>query len=166
MSFLTPDDKSREVNGMFIHQPCSAGSLYDVNIKVKSDNFPRHIPYISLVSDLTGQRVTGHSVEVEVVNDAVSDLSFNSSECPGSSCELGGVNGDVEMVPEASKKVRKNGPLSKKKTRKLSSLTVSKRQSESGMLKRPDVACVPLNVVFGRINAVLGLTSDDEGPTR
>ncbi|XP_076924750.1 uncharacterized protein At1g51745-like [Bidens hawaiensis] len=179
MSFLTPDDESREVNGtvevtapqkfMFIHQPCSAGSLYDINIKVKSDNFPRHIPYISLASNLTGQRVTGHSVEVEVVNDVVCDLSFNSSECPSSSCELGGVNmvnGDAEMVPEALKKVRKYGPLSKKKTRKLSSLTASKRPSESGMLKRPDVACVPLNVVFGRINAVLGLTSEDEGPTR
>ncbi|XP_076911755.1 uncharacterized protein At1g51745-like [Bidens hawaiensis] len=176
MSFLTPDDESREVDDtvevtapqkfMFIHQRCSAGSLYDISIKVKSDNFPRHIPYISLASNLTGQRVTGHSVEVEVVNDAFFDLSFNSSECPSSSCELGGVNGDVEMIPEASKKVRKNGALSKKKTRKLSSLTGSKRPSESGMLKRPDVACVPLSVVFGRINAVLGLTLDDEGPTR
>ncbi|XP_076913676.1 uncharacterized protein At1g51745-like isoform X2 [Bidens hawaiensis] len=174
--YISSDDESREVDDtvevtapqkfMFIHQRCSAGSLYDISIKVKSDNFPRHIPYISLASNLTGQRVTGHSVEVEVVNDAFFDLSFNSSECPSSSCELGGVNGDVEMIPEASKKVRKNGALSKKKTRKLSSLTGSKRPSESGMLKRPDVACVPLSVVFGRINAVLGLTLDDEGPTR
>ncbi|KAI3763365.1 hypothetical protein L1987_53822 [Smallanthus sonchifolius] len=193
LSFLTPDDGSREVNNtvevtgpqrsMFIHQSCypkckpsdlgykraDTSFLYDVNIEVQSGHFPRDLPYVSLLSNFTGQPVTGHSLEVEVFNDAASDLSLNSSECLSSSCELGGVNmvnGDVEMVPKPSKKLRKTGLLSNKKTRKLSSLTSSKRPSETGALTRPDLACVPLKVVFGRINAALGITSTDEGLTR
>ncbi|KAI3806843.1 hypothetical protein L1987_22758 [Smallanthus sonchifolius] len=190
LSFLTPDrevNNTVEVTGpqrsMFIHQSCSTanpkykpsdlgykradtGFLYDVNIEVQSGHFPRDLPYVSLLSNFTGQPVTGHSLEVEVFNDAASDLSLNSSECLSSSCELGGANGDVETVPEPSKKLRKTGLLSNKKTRKLSSLTGSKRPSETGALTRPDLACVPLKVVFGRINAALGITSADEGLTR
>lgn len=57
---------------------------------------------------------------------------------------------------------RKNGLLSKK-IRKLSSLTGSQKQSEEDkkppvvekQLKGPSIACVPLNVVFSRINAAL-----------
>ncbi|KAI7750662.1 hypothetical protein M8C21_029506 [Ambrosia artemisiifolia] len=191
-SFLTRDDESRtiEVTGpqrlMFIHQPCSTvnprykaldlaykrndtRSFCDVKIDVESGNFPRHLPYISLLSNFTGQTVTGHSLDVEVLNESVSDLSLNSSECLSSSCELGGVTmvyKNVDRVPEASKKHRKNGLSSNKKIRKLSSLTGSKLPSEKEMLKRPDLACVPLKVVFGRINAALGISSADEGLTR
>ncbi|KAJ0613467.1 putative PWWP domain-containing protein [Helianthus annuus] len=146
-NFLT--ESTEEVNNtvevkgsqrfMFIHQSCykRTGSLYDVRIDVESRNFRRHLPYISLWSNFTGQRVTGHSLEVEVVTD---DGWLNSSECLSSSCG------------EAPKKARKNGGVtSNKKIRKLSSLR------EKGVLKRPDIGCVPLKVVFGRINAVLGI---------
>ncbi|KAK9066107.1 hypothetical protein SSX86_015509 [Deinandra increscens subsp. villosa] len=183
---LTPDDESRKVNNTVevtgtqrlrcIRQSCSTVDpkykpstdtidLYDVDIEVKSGHFPVHLPYTSLLSSFMGQPVTGHSLEVELFND---DLSLNSSECLSSSCELGGVNMDVEKVPETFRKLRKNGLLSNKKIRRLSSLTTgSKSPSESGMLKRPDSACVPLKVVFGRLNAALGITTsgDEEGPT-
>ncbi|XP_057474878.1 uncharacterized protein At1g51745-like isoform X1 [Actinidia eriantha] len=59
-----------------------------------------------------------------------------------------------------SSKNRKNG-LSSRKTRKLSSLTGSHKQSEDekkplvDKLKGPALACVPLKVVFSRINASL-----------
>ncbi|KAI3802733.1 hypothetical protein L1987_30874 [Smallanthus sonchifolius] len=142
------------------------GSLYDVNIEVEARHFLQRLPYVSLMSELTGQPVTGHSVRVKVLNDTVSDLSFNSSDCLSSSCELGKVNNDIEMVPEASKKPRKNGLLSNKKIRRLSSLTSSKRPSETGTLKRPDLACIPLKVVFGRIYATLGISSADAVSTR
>ncbi|KAI3773344.1 hypothetical protein L1987_47870 [Smallanthus sonchifolius] len=105
--------------------------------------------------------------ELKKVNNMV-DLTApqRSSDCLSSSCELGGVNNDIEMVPEASKKLRKNGLLSNKKIRRLSSLTSSKRPSETGTLKRPDLACIPLKVVFGRIYAALGISSADAVPTR
>ncbi|KAI3512563.1 hypothetical protein L1887_19879 [Cichorium endivia] len=136
------------------------GSLYDVNIEVKAGHHPQHVPYISLMSKLTGQPITGHPLLVEVLIDDVSDLELNSSECHSSSCELEGVNGDVQNVLEASakspRKSKRNGILSNKKIRRLSSLTGSKRPSETGKFKKPGQACVPLKVVFGRINAALG----------
>nr|XP_043637694.1 uncharacterized protein At1g51745-like [Erigeron canadensis] len=137
------------------------GTLYDVNIEVKMGHFPRQAPYISLMSKSTSQSVTGYSLEVEVLSESVSDLSLNGSECLSSSCELDLVNGNVRKGPEASKNPRRNnGVSSNKKIRRLSSLNHSKRpSSETGKLKRPDLACVPLKVVFGRINAALGITS-------
>lgn len=57
-------------------------------------------------------------------------------------------------------KARRNGVLSKK-IRTLSSLTSAHRQSQERKkpavekLKGPSIACVPLNVVFSRINAAL-----------
>lgn len=138
------------------------GSLYDVNIEVKAGHFPQHVPYISLLSKLTGQPITGHSLEVEILNESVSDFSLNGYECFSSSWELDYVNGkrNAGMVPEASKNLkRNNGVSSNKKIRRLSSLTGSKRPSETGKVKQPIVACVPLKVVFSRINAALGINS-------
>lgn len=141
------------------------GSLYDVNIEVKVGHHPQHVPYISLMSKLTGQPITGHPLLVEVLDDEVSDRELNSSECHSSSCELdavnGVVNGDVRKVLEARgkspRKLKRNGILSNKKIRRLSSLTGgSKRPSETGKFKKPGQACVPLKVVFGRINEALG----------
>ncbi|KAL8245754.1 hypothetical protein R6Q59_006970 [Mikania micrantha] len=175
-NFLNPDDKSREVSNMVeVTGPqrsmfCSTvipkykrsdlaytSSLYDVNIEVKSGHFPCHFPYASLLSKFTGQPITGHSLEVKVLNDAVSDLSMNSSEGLSSSCECGGVNRNVETFPEASRQPTKFGFISNKKICKLSSLTGSKQASEN---RRPDLACVPLKVVFSRINAALGAEVD------
>ncbi|KAI7739267.1 hypothetical protein M8C21_018262 [Ambrosia artemisiifolia] len=137
------------------------GSLYDVSIEVKAGHFTRHVPYVSLLSNFTGQHITGHLLEVNVLKDTVSDLSSKNSQCR-SSCELGGVNKvdeDVEMVSRHSKRQRRNGLSSNKKIRRLSSLTTSKKPSETGTLKRPDLACVPLKLVFARIYAALGISS-------
>ncbi|KAI7727466.1 hypothetical protein M8C21_017470, partial [Ambrosia artemisiifolia] len=122
------------------------GSLYDVSIEVKAGHFTRHVPYVSLLSNFTDQHITGHLLEVDVLKDTVSDLSSKNSQCR-SSCELGGVNKvdeDVEMVSRRYKRQRRNGLSSNKKIRRLSSLTTSKKPSETGTLKRPDFACVPL----------------------
>ncbi|XP_059640080.1 uncharacterized protein At1g51745-like [Cornus florida] len=65
------------------------------------------------------------------------------------------------VSPSKSSKTRKNGLLSNKKIRKLSSLTGSDKQSKEEKkpviekLKGPALACVPLKVVFSRINAAL-----------
>lgn len=154
------------------------GSLYDVNIEVKTGHRIHHVPYISLMSKLTGQPITGHPIVVEVLDNGVSDLSLNGSECHSSSCELDGDAGWVQgqetrgSPGKSPKKPRRNGLLSNKKIRKLSSLTGSKRPNETGKFKKPGLACVPLKVVFGRINAALGISSTrpenfgDAGDTR
>ncbi|GJY67476.1 putative PWWP domain-containing protein [Tanacetum coccineum] len=99
-------------------------SLYDVDIEFQASQLPQDIPYISLMSKSTRQRITGHSLLVEVLNDSVSHLSLIGSECISSSYELDGV--DVEMVSEDSKK---------SKIRKLSSITCLKKQSETPKVK-------------------------------
>ncbi|KVH97954.1 PWWP-like protein [Cynara cardunculus var. scolymus] len=154
------------------------GSLYDVNIEVKTGHRPHHVPYISLMSKLTGQPITGHPIVVEVLDNGVSDLSLNGSECHSSSCELDGDVGWLQVQEtrgspgKSPKKPRRNGILSNKKIRRLSSLTGSKRLNETGKFKKPGLACVPLKVVFGRINAALGISSTrsenfgDAGDTR
>nr|GEV32858.1 hypothetical protein [Tanacetum cinerariifolium] len=100
-------------------------------VKIESDpimdtasQLPQDIPYISLMSKLTRQRITGHSLLVEVLNDSVSDLSLIGSECISSSYELDGV--DVAMVSEDSKK---------SKIRKLSSITCLEKPSEAPKVK-------------------------------
>ncbi|GJR47109.1 putative reverse transcriptase domain-containing protein [Tanacetum coccineum] len=162
-------------------------SLYDVDIEFQASQLPQDIPYISLMSKSTRQRITGHSLLVEVLNDSVSHLSLIGSECISSSYELDGV--DVEMVSEDSKKskIRKLSSITclkkqsetpkvklgrgkyirdKAKKRKRKALTGVERPSENGgsetgKFKRPDEvpACVPLKVVFSRIREALRIIS-------
>uniref|UniRef100_A0A5B6YNJ0 PWWP domain-containing protein n=1 Tax=Davidia involucrata TaxID=16924 RepID=A0A5B6YNJ0_DAVIN len=73
------------------------------------------------------------------------------------------------VSPSKSPKSRKNGLLSKK-IRKLSSLTGSHKQREEEKkpvvekLKGPAIACVPLKVVFSRINAALNSSMRPTAP--
>ncbi|GJS28518.1 hypothetical protein Tco_1274431 [Tanacetum coccineum] len=70
-------------------------SRYDVDIEFQASQLPQDIPYISLMSKSTRQRITGHSLLVEVLNDSVSHLSLIGSECISSSMQLEGL--DVEI---------------------------------------------------------------------
>ncbi|CAI9114256.1 OLC1v1014934C1 [Oldenlandia corymbosa var. corymbosa] len=160
-------------------------SLYDVNVEVKGSYRPQHVPYISLMSKLNGQPIVGHPLTVDVLEDGASDHLMSSSECYSSSYELDDDHGDDPFVfdtvyerrsksggrrgkkyrktwgsPSKLQKSRKNGALSKK-IRRLSSLTSHKhgnnddKKPMTEKLKGPAVACVPLKVVFSRINASL-----------
>ncbi|CAK9174512.1 unnamed protein product [Ilex paraguariensis] len=173
---------------------CNADSpLYDVNLEVKASYRPQHVPYISLMSKLNGQPITGHPLTIEVLEDGYCDLMLSVSECYSSISELDDGVGEntlalqgVDMAnvrrpnsdgriptkhialqshvsPRKSPKSRKNGFLSKK-IRKLSSLTgshklcVGEKKPVVEKLKGPAVACVPIKVVFSRINATLSST--------
>ncbi|XP_019198802.1 PREDICTED: uncharacterized protein At1g51745-like isoform X2 [Ipomoea nil] len=148
--------------------------LYNVNLEVKSSYRPQHVPYISLVSKLNGRPITGHPVTVEVLDDGFcSQLLLSTSECYSSSYDNTNaedmVNGTrpsscgkvptkhpPRTSPSKSSKSKKSTALSKK-MRKLSSLTGSHKQSQEKKrsvqkLIGPVVACVPLKVVFSRIN--------------
>lgn len=144
---------------------CSEASLYDVKLEVKSSYRPQHVPLVSLVSKLNGKAFIGHPLTVEVLEEGHCDKMLSGSGCD---MEAGDVfcMAKPNLVPRRihsksskrlkSSKMKKTG-LMNKKIRKLSSLT-GHRQSEEerkpvvDKLKGPVIACIPLKVVFSRIN--------------
>ncbi|KAL1551626.1 hypothetical protein AAHA92_19444 [Salvia divinorum] len=162
----------------------TAGSgLYDVNVEVKTSSRQQGVPYISLMSKLRGQPIIGHPLSVEVLDDGFCDDILGVSECHSSSSELDGklssayafLQSDDPAYDQKPRgrppinrrsgskrpKARRRNGLSSKKIRTLSSLTSAHRQGQAQKkpaawkLKAPSIACVPLNVVFSRINAAL-----------
>lgn len=128
-----------------------------VEVEVKTSNRPHHVPYISLMSKFTGRPIIGHPLTIEISEDGL--ISEPS--------ELVRKQRPRRQAPASSRarsspRSRKTATLSKK-TRRLSSLTAgaSRRQGREetkpvvDKLKGPSIACVPLKVVFSRINAAL-----------
>ncbi|KAL3618259.1 hypothetical protein CASFOL_038580 [Castilleja foliolosa] len=146
--------------------PLGGECLFDVPLEVKSGYRPQSVPYISLVSKLTGRPIVGHPLTVEALDDgSCNDHLISVSGCYYSNGEVRKrklPNGRARNKHRASRSL-KNGLLSKK-TRKLSSLSAARRLVSRDEKKRvlvekvkkgPCIACVPLNVVFSRINADL-----------
>ncbi|KAL6496971.1 hypothetical protein OROGR_028900 [Orobanche gracilis] len=167
-SRFTVNPKYDSTDFSLSHQNNNGGAaLYDVNVEIQTCYRRQHVPYISLMSKLNGRPVTGHPISIEVLDDGFYD-GFEP-ECYSSSSELEYNNlsrfsewrshGRPQSKRRSSKS-RTNGLLSKK-IRRLSSLTGSQRQSQHEKkpvlekLKGPSIACVPLKVVFSRINAAL-----------
>ncbi|KAG9141453.1 hypothetical protein Leryth_001885 [Lithospermum erythrorhizon] len=151
--------------------------LFDVNLEVKANYRPKHVPYVSLTSKLTGQSIIGHPLTVEVLEegfdyDIVSDLGWYSSiseldeEVSATTSAMGGVKVDLEATPNlvervplkhalqnvTQSKLRKCGLL-----RTLSSLTGAREELEEKKLivenvRGPSLACVPLTIAFSRLN--------------
>ncbi|KAH6773444.1 hypothetical protein C2S51_011848 [Perilla frutescens var. frutescens] len=181
-SRLTVNPKYDSSDFSLRHHTAGSG-LYDVSVEVRTSHRPQGVPYISLMSKLRGQPIIGHPLAIEVLDDGFCDDMLGFSECYSSSSELNHNMRNVcnfqsdERKPlgrppnkrRSSKarssstkcpKSKRNGLLSKK-IRTLSSLTNAHRQSQEQKkpavqkLKGPSIACVPLNVVFSRINAAL-----------
>lgn len=155
--------------------PKRNSSLYDVKLEVKASYRPPHVPLVSLMSKLDGKAIIGHPLTVEVLDSGCCDLMISSKECKGANVptEAAGVTLSVKRNSEAgrvptkhmklhsrfpskkSSKTRKSTSLSKK-IRKLSSLTGQKlsegQKLEVEKPKEPVVACIPLKLVFSRIN--------------
>ncbi|XP_019196993.1 PREDICTED: uncharacterized protein At1g51745-like isoform X2 [Ipomoea nil] len=146
------------------HHVIADSSLTDVKVEVKSCYRTRHIPYISLMSKLNGQPITGHRLAVEVLDDGFCDHLDDDSAPKGvdmvnkTKLSFGG-----RLQPRASStkssKSKKESMLSKK-VRRLSSLTGPRKQNREKnptvqQLRGPTIACVPLKVVFSRIKAAL-----------
>ncbi|GER45021.1 Tudor/PWWP/MBT superfamily protein [Striga asiatica] len=101
--------------------------LQNVPLEVRSGpERPHSVPYVSLASKLTGRQIVGHPITVELLGRRRSGPHNNA------------------RLSICSK--------NEKKTRKLSALT---KKGPVGKVKGPSVACVPLSVVFSRINADL-----------
>uniref|UniRef100_A0A2N9HU61 Uncharacterized protein n=1 Tax=Fagus sylvatica TaxID=28930 RepID=A0A2N9HU61_FAGSY len=157
---------------------CTNASLYDVKLEVKANSYrPQHVPLVSLMSKLNGKAIVGHPLTVEVLDDRRCDGLLSSMQC---NLEVGEMRAAVKpnsvtgrvhtkhvglqqrFSPTKSSKLKKSGLLSKK-IRKLSSLTGHKQSEEErkpvvDKSKGTVISCIPLKVVFSRINeAVNGL---------
>ncbi|GLU14378.1 hypothetical protein SLE2022_309530 [Rubroshorea leprosula] len=133
-------------------------SLYDVKVEANARYQPQDVPLVSLVSKLNGKAIVGHPLAVEVLNDV-----HYGNECGVTEVDqvanqnLERVKLQSHLSSGKSRKLRKSGILSNKKIRKLSSLTSHKLGELNGKLvmdkrKTPVIACVPLKLVFSRIN--------------
>ncbi|CBI35984.3 unnamed protein product, partial [Vitis vinifera] len=95
----------------------SNSCLYDVNLEVKANYRPQHVPLVSLMSKLNGKAIVGHPLTVEVLDD-LSDLLLSDSEYDPTTMS----KRDEERKPVVDK------------------------------LKGPAIACIPLKLVFSRLN--------------
>ena len=172
-SRLTVHSKYQRSEFSFTKLGCNA-SLYDVEVMVKANYRPQHVPLVSLMSELNCKAIIGHPLTIEVLEDGHCDelssrseldpRSVESSRSVQSSSLKGKTSGKRHaraFQPRSSTgkalKTKNSGQLSKK-TRKLSSLTVEKQFVDESKSKGAFIACIPLKVVFGRLNdAVDGL---------
>lgn len=146
----------------------SDASLYEVKIEVKANYRPPHVPLVSLMSKLNGKAIVGHPLTVEALEDGCCDSLLSTVEGELEDAHMGYVKqkkarGRIPKhlplqprnSPGKSSKTKKSGILPKK-IRKLSSLTGNKKSEERKSAvekpKGPVIACVPLKLVFSRIN--------------
>ncbi|KAE9600442.1 hypothetical protein Lalb_Chr14g0372901 [Lupinus albus] len=147
---------------------CSNASLCDVKVEFKSSYRPQHVPLVSLVSKLNGKAFIGHPLTVEVLDDGHYDKVLGGIGCGlegGDTHCMVKPNSVIGRIPsmnlphcstKKSSKTKKSGLLSKK-IRRLSSLTGHRQPKEArkpvaDKLKGPFIACIPLGVVYCRIN--------------
>ncbi|KAJ6963666.1 hypothetical protein NC652_002092 [Populus alba x Populus x berolinensis] len=167
---------SRYQTSDFSGRNFSSGSkLFDVDIKVQRNYRQQHVPLVSLMSKLNGKAIVGHPLTIENLQDGYSDLLLGSNE--GDTVHVTEIetpklgyaamrNLEVGRIParhmtmkplsspSKSHKLRKCGLLSKK-IRKLSSLTGKKVEDRKLVVEKskgPAVTCIPLKLVFSRIN--------------
>ncbi|XP_044486601.1 uncharacterized protein At1g51745-like [Mangifera indica] len=145
---------------------CVESALYDIELEVKASYKPQHVPLVSLMSKLNGKAIVGHPLTVEALLDGHCDGIECDATCVSvleSASEMSCAmkrNSEVRRISTKHKKLssryspnrRKNGILSKK-IRKLSSLTgQAERKPVVEKPKGAVVACIPLKLVFSRIN--------------
>ncbi|KAG6782131.1 hypothetical protein POTOM_011519 [Populus tomentosa] len=153
----------------------SCSKLFNVEIKVQRNYRQQHVPLVSLMSKLNGKAIVGHPLTIENLDDGYSDLMLGSNErdtthvTEGETPKLGYAamrNIEAGRTParrmtvkprsstSKSHKLRKCGLLSKK-IRKLSSLTGKRVEDRKLVVEKPEgpvIACIPLKLVFSRIN--------------
>ncbi|XP_037495407.1 uncharacterized protein At1g51745 [Jatropha curcas] len=165
---------SRYQTSDFPGRTITDSKLYDVKLEVKANYQPQNVPLVSLMSKLNGKAIIGRPLTVECVDDGFCDLIIRSNECDPTrasaldAAELGHAamrNSDAGRIPakhmtmqarfSPSKSPKRKCVLLPKKIRKLSTLTGNKEEYRKPVvekLKGPVIACIPLKLVFSRIN--------------
>ncbi|XP_022948922.1 uncharacterized protein At1g51745-like isoform X2 [Cucurbita moschata] len=171
-SRLMVHSKYQRSESSFTKLSCNA-SLYEVELVAKTNYRLKHVQLVSLMSKISCKAVVGHPLTVEVLDNGHCDdllsrpeldphrvesphsVQSNSSKGKTLGKRLARSFHSRPSLGRASKR-KKSGQLSKK-TRKLSSLTVQKQFAEESRpveekSKGSLIACVPLKVVFSRMN--------------
>uniref|UniRef100_A0A0A9GK47 Uncharacterized protein n=1 Tax=Arundo donax TaxID=35708 RepID=A0A0A9GK47_ARUDO len=169
--------------------------LYDVELTIDRSYKGHPVPLVSLISKWTGKPIVGYPVTVEVLEDsrptasrdehrpgpAMGSLnsllksgaaeprqarSSHKSRSKSSGCKKASEHDlDKSWRPHTKKPAS-----SLRKMRRLSSFASSRRESAStktvvAKTGGPTVACVPLSLVFSRINEALSFPVRQENPT-
>ncbi|KAL0804680.1 hypothetical protein Bca101_097170 [Brassica carinata] len=143
--------------------PLPLPALFEVKIEVKASSNKPRVPLVSRMSELNGKAIVGHPVSVEALKE--------EGYCNGTVMSQDVVKAKPLLSEKKSKKRKSQGAFGKSKkksssslvsikTRRLSTLTSQKltgrsKMQTTGKAKETVVACIPLKVVFSRINQVL-----------
>ncbi|KAL1220932.1 hypothetical protein V5N11_016273 [Cardamine amara subsp. amara] len=134
-------------------------TLYNVKIEVKANySKPHNVPLVSRMSKYNGKAIVGHPLVVEILKEYYCNGMGMSQVVVKAKKSLPKKNSKKRKAWNKSKK--KSSPPLSIKTRRLSTLTSqrlterSKKQTTE-KAKETVVACIPLKVVFSRINEVL-----------
>ncbi|KAH9664793.1 PWWP domain-containing protein [Citrus sinensis] len=148
---------------------CVDSVLYNVELEVKAGYRRQHVPLVSLMSKLNGKAIIGHPLMVEVLGDGYCD-GMESDATRVFVVESAPMGYPVKQKSEAGRNSNKRKKLSSryssskslksrkpeslsKKIRKLSSLTSQvERKPAEQKPKGPVISCIPLKLVFSRIN--------------
>ncbi|KAG2598424.1 uncharacterized protein At1g51745-like [Panicum virgatum] len=169
--------------------------LYDVELTVQRSYTGHPVPLVSLMSKWTGQPIVGYPATVEVLKDSCLAASRDehrpamgsldsllksrvteprqarSSHASRSKSKSSGRKKASEHDLDKSWRPHTKKPASSpRKMRRLSSFAGSRRESgdrKPVVVKTggPAVACVPLRLVFSRINEALSFPVRQENPT-
>ncbi|CAA0813099.1 Tudor/PWWP/MBT superfamily protein [Striga hermonthica] len=156
---------------------CGGPTLIDVNLKVQANNYRRDVPIISLMSKLNGHAIVGHPIQIEALENGLTETYVSSTDyfvpspTPLTSMWRTGRRTANSRVPRPFLPSMLNGEGkgrefankgSNQKIRTLSSFASGKCQSDSrggGLIKngntRTTVACIPVNLVFSRLHEEL-----------
>ncbi|KAJ4917800.1 Tudor/PWWP/MBT superfamily protein [Raphanus sativus] len=138
--------------------PLLLPALFEVKIEVKAScNKPR-VPLVSRMSKLNGKAIVGHPVSVEALEEGYYNGGVVMSQADVKAKPLSKKKGKKSKSNGAfgkSSKSKKNSSSLSVKTRRLSTLTEKSKKPTIEKLKETVVACIPLKVVFSRINQVL-----------
>ncbi|CAN7018885.1 hypothetical protein IGI04_022125 [Brassica rapa subsp. trilocularis] len=145
---------SEEANN---NRPLLLPALFEVKIEVRAScNKPR-VPLVSRMSKLNGKAIVGHPVSVEALEESYyNGMVMSQAVVKAKSLSKKKSNKKKTNAPfgKSSKSKKKSSSLSVK-TRRLSTLTERSKKQTIEKLKETVVACIPLKVVFSRINQVL-----------
>uniref|UniRef100_M4DQY8 PWWP domain-containing protein n=1 Tax=Brassica campestris TaxID=3711 RepID=M4DQY8_BRACM len=145
---------SEEANN---NRPLLLPALFEVKIEVRAScNKPR-VPLVSRMSKLNGKAIVGHPVSVEALEESYyNGMVMSQAVVKAKSLSKKKSNKRKTTGPfgKSSKSKKKSSSLSVK-TRRLSTLTERSKKQTIEKLKETVVACIPLKVVFSRINQVL-----------
>ncbi|KAJ4896662.1 Tudor/PWWP/MBT superfamily protein [Raphanus sativus] len=132
-------------------------TLFEVKIEVKPSSNKPCVPLVSRMSELHGKAIVGHPVSVEALDEYYCNGMVMSSQAVVKANSLSKKKGKPQGAFGKSKKKSSSVSI---KTRRLSTLTSQRMTGRSkmqttGKAKETVVACIPLKVVFSRINQVL-----------